>query len=256
MTIYALYLKLGRACYVTIRDFSDQPLVLKAFESYSEEYGPLEFYMSNSNRLSIDSALKDDKIEKSMYISTASGKCKLKNPAKRWSPLTEASRNSCTVIAHPVRGFYKGKSFGSEAKYLIELVREEGENCFLVVHSYDYKIVQFKDFQLTQDSLQSTEKLQQFLDNLLEDGAIDAKSAVAHSLDIWRKENLNFYHPYGRIDVPTPNWFEFFVVDRFRTLRAIRRTARSIRKQTQEIKKQKLQQTSISTLKSEEIEPD
>jgi hypothetical protein len=48
-TIFGIYLRVGHSYFVEIEDFEDNPLVLRAFQTWHKEYGPIEFYGASTS---------------------------------------------------------------------------------------------------------------------------------------------------------------------------------------------------------------
>ena len=51
VTIFAVYLRVGHSHYIQLEDFEEAPLLLKPFETYQKELGPVQFYGSNMYRV-------------------------------------------------------------------------------------------------------------------------------------------------------------------------------------------------------------
>ncbi|MBI2430125.1 MAG: hypothetical protein HYV29_15260, partial [Ignavibacteriales bacterium] len=68
ITIFTIYLRIGYNYYIIIENFEDSPLILKPFETYQKNYGPIQFYGINSNRINLDSLLEDAKIKKRIIL--------------------------------------------------------------------------------------------------------------------------------------------------------------------------------------------
>jgi hypothetical protein len=59
VTIFSIYLKIGHNYYVELENLEEKPLVLKAFETYRREFGPIEFYGINNNKIRLNDLLGD-----------------------------------------------------------------------------------------------------------------------------------------------------------------------------------------------------
>ena len=64
ITIFEIYLKVGNHCYIQIEDFDPKPLVLRAYETYQKEYGPIEFYSVNMKRVGLSELLSGRTVKK------------------------------------------------------------------------------------------------------------------------------------------------------------------------------------------------
>jgi hypothetical protein len=121
ITIFSIYLKIGHNYYVQIENFEDKPLVLKAYESYHRDFDPLVFYEVSMTRVKIDELLKDKKIRKQLVVSTSNGKYTVPSLMHQWSPVEDFFQNHMTAVVRPVRSTYKGRAFGSNVVFLVEV---------------------------------------------------------------------------------------------------------------------------------------
>ena len=64
LTIFAIYLRIGRNNYIRLEDLDESPLLLKAFETHTAQYGPIEFYGINTNKIDFNKLLRDPKFTK------------------------------------------------------------------------------------------------------------------------------------------------------------------------------------------------
>lgn len=106
ITIFAVYLRVGHSYYVEVENFEDRPLLLRAFETYQKDYGPIQFYGINSNRINLNDILNEPKAKKCLVLSTADGKYVVPSSIRRWSPVGDFFRNHLTAVVRPVRAVY------------------------------------------------------------------------------------------------------------------------------------------------------
>ena len=61
VVIYAIYLEIGHGHFLDLEDRSGDPLILKPFGVYYQQYEPVDFYASNLTRVRLDDALRNRK---------------------------------------------------------------------------------------------------------------------------------------------------------------------------------------------------
>jgi hypothetical protein len=193
ITIFAIYLRVGHHCYIELENREDEPLVLKAFETYHKQFGASEFYSCNLHRIDLTDLFADDRAKKRLVLSTSDGKHIVPSIMRRWNPNYEYFRNYMTVIVHPVRSTVKGKDIGGNVKYVVELIPEKGEEEIVLLYSRDYETKRFREFDLTFESLSSKEALEQFFHKMQEEGKLQSTKIVVHDLEGWRKRKNHLY---------------------------------------------------------------
>ena len=109
VTIYGIYLRVGYNIYIVIEDFAAKPLTLKAFETYQNDYGPIDFYSVGTNRIAVGKFLSDRKLKKRLIVSTSDGKYTVRKLMRQWDPVYDFFRNHLTSIVHPIRQYIKAK---------------------------------------------------------------------------------------------------------------------------------------------------
>ena len=221
VTIFAVYLRFGHNIYLEIDDFGDKPMVLEPFGTFQKEYGPLEFYSAGTKRIKLDELFSDKKVKKRLVLSTSDGKYTVRHFMPVWNPIGDFFRNYMTVVALPIRSVYKGKAYGSNAIYLVELHFGDNESQVIPLYPRDHDIRRFRRFSLTPQSLESREALQSFIEAQRENGNLTVESVVVHDLraaredrfDSWEKEivegeGLGFlrYHLVGWVLTRIDEW--------------------------------------------------
>src|SRR5882724_6887131 len=193
VTIFAIYLKLGRHCYLELENLEDKPLILKAFETYQKQFGPIEFYSVSMRRVDLNALFANHKIKKRVVLSTSDGKYTVPSNMRRWSPVYNYFRNYMTIVARPIRTSLKGRDLGGNVKFVIEFIPENGEEEIVLIHPRDYELRMFRNFSLTQESLSSKEALEQFLQKKKEEGKLQSAKIVVHDLQEWREKKHDSY---------------------------------------------------------------
>jgi hypothetical protein len=217
ITIFAIYLKLGNTCYVELDDFEDSPLILRPFETFQKEYGPVSYYGAGGNsRIILNGVFKDDKARKRLVLSTSLGKYTVPSDVPSWDPIFELFKNHMTALAQPVRLVHRDKAYGSNIKYLAEFESDNGDVEVVAIHSTDFERKRFKNFQLTREAMESKITLENFFRQQKEEGKLAGKSFKVHDLGAWRAEH------YQLDEMQTIRWtdvgkFRYYVVGRVLT---------------------------------------
>ena len=218
-TIFGIYLRIGYNYYLQIEDFENSPLVLKPFDTYRKEYDPIEFYTSSLHWILLNELLHDKRAVKRLVLSTSQGKY-FPRPLRTWDPVLSFFQNHTITVIRPARSTYKGKAYGSNVIYLIEVTLENGAEQILPIHPRDYEIRRFRSFRFTKDCLVSKASLEEFIQQQRNEGKLLVKSFVVHDLNEMRSwkdapydaeykaEFLSAFQVYvvGRLQTKVSNW--------------------------------------------------
>lgn len=161
--IFAIYLQVGRSLYVRLVDFGDSPLLIKPFEAYAKDLGPIEHYQANFSRFNINELMRSDKVRKRLVCSTSEGRYVVPSRMKRWDPIMSSFFNVLAGVIYPQWSEYKGLVVGGNVKYIVELSGHGSESQKILLRSDSYRFRMFQKFQLTEDSLASSDSLRDFL---------------------------------------------------------------------------------------------
>ncbi len=192
-TIFAIYLRLGYNNYIEIENFEKSPLILRAFETYKKDYGPIEFYSFNLFRIDIGKLLLDQKVKKQLFLSTSEGKYKVPLITPKWSPLSDYFSNHMTITAKTVRSIYKEKAIGSNIKYVVQVTTNNGEEEIIPIHFADYKLQVFNNFSLSKHDLESKANLELLLKTQIANGNLICKSFEVYNVQAWREKAHRYY---------------------------------------------------------------
>jgi hypothetical protein len=217
ITIFGIYVKIAHSYYIEVEDFDTRPLILKPFETYHKEYGPIEFYSVNMNRIRLDNLLKNDSVRKTVILATSDGRYKVPRRIPRWHPLTEFFKNYMTAVIKPVRAKFDDQDLGSNTRYVIEGFHKDGGREVVLVHPEDYRFVKFKKLCLTRESLSSKEALDKLLHEAKKAGDISWERIVVHDVDEWRKDVHQNYITSPIIAVQY-GIFRYYVLGRLGTI--------------------------------------
>lgn len=112
IVIFAIYLKIGNNTYIQLREFDEKPLIIKPFEVYSKSYDPIILYSLGLKRAKLDHLLNDEKLSKSLVVSTTNGKYEVKSHVKKWTIHKYIFNNYLTTYVRPKKLTYNGKAYG------------------------------------------------------------------------------------------------------------------------------------------------
>lgn len=188
IVIFKIFLKVGHNYYIEIEDFGGEPLILKPFEAYQKDYGPLDLYSINMSRIDLNDLFNNRKIKKRIVLSTSDGKYVVTSWIKRWDPVYDFFSNHLTAAVHPRRTTYKGKSYGINAKYIVELKTENGKEEVIAIYPRDYEIKKFRRFRLTKDALVSKDALETYLYDQVGKGLFNCVEITVHDMGAWFSE--------------------------------------------------------------------
>ena len=194
VTIFAIYIRYGHGCYLEIEDFEERPLILKPFETQRLEYGPIQFYSSNGSRIDMDALIKK-KIKKCLVLSTADGKYVVPSHVRMWSPYGDFFKNHLTEIVQPIRAKYKDKAIGGNAKYVVDILTDNGKEEIIPKRANDFELRVFSGFHLTRESLENKAALESFLGKQMELGNLSCKSFKVVEMDSWKENTYQSYTP-------------------------------------------------------------
>lgn len=222
VTIYGIYLRIGHNNYIEIDDFSSKPLVLKAFESWHKEYGAIEFYSCNMHKVSMNALFEDPRARKRIVLSTGDGKYIIRKSPKRWSPVSDSFKNHSTFVLHPIRSNYKDVAVGGKVAYVLDITFDDAPNEVFTLHRTDYRVVKFRNFQLTNESLKTAEALRSFIQEQISIGTLVCKSFEVIDAEEWRGKVRREYRQ-DPVAATYINIFQYRVLDRLATMHLKRR---------------------------------
>jgi hypothetical protein len=216
VTIYAIYLRVGHNYYLEVENHEDKPLVLRPYETYKKDFGPIEFYSVNSDKIDMNTILKNPKVKKQLVLSTSEGKYKVPSKLRRWTPINDFFKNHMTAIVRTVSSTYKQTGIGGNAKYVLEIKGDNNNEEIIPIYPIDFEIKKFNDFNLSKQSLESKENLVQFLDEQINLGKLVCQKFVVHDLQAWRERAHEFYKG-ELIEAQYYNWFQYRVLGKIGT---------------------------------------
>lgn len=232
VTIFGIYLQVGHNYYIDVEGFEQNPLVLKPFETWKGEYGPIEMYAVSSTRVHINDLLQDRKVRKRLVLSTTDGRYIVPASIRGWNPIGEMFKNVFAGVLRPVRNEFKGQPLGGNIRFVLEITHHNGREEIIPIREADYQVSRFRHFRLTKESLSSKAALEQFLADVVIENKLNCKQFKVHDLNSWRETELKFYRNGSLPHTAEPRgWFTYFVVGRLLSFKDDMR----LRKQNREI---------------------
>jgi len=225
VTIFAIYVRVGYSYYIELEDFETNPLTLKPFETYRKQFGPVEFYNVNMRRININKLLDSDRVRKAIFLSTSDGRYKVPARIRRWNPIVNSFKNHMTAVVRPVRSTFKDHDLGGNTRFVIEFFAANGREEIALIHPHDYRIVKFKKFRLTPESLESKNALEQLLDQQMANGNLTCERFVVHDIDAWR---AGAHEHYTTEPIMAEHYgaFRYFILGKLGTVLANRKMKR------------------------------
>lgn len=218
VTIFAIYLQVGRSHYLQLIDFESSPLILKAFESFRKEFGPVECYWSNFSRYSINHLLADRAVKKRLVCSTSSGRYVVPRMIPKWTPFVASFSNSLINGFYPSRSEFEGRALGDRVDYVAKFTSKGGEARRVVLlqkNSHMYRL--FEHVQLTQESLMTSHALSTFLEEARQKGAFGDVEIEIVDVGEWRSLKHSQFGLFERdaIELRQPSMWNFYVLGNF-----------------------------------------
>lgn len=215
VTIFAVYLRIGHNYYIELENFDEKPLILKAYETYKKEFGPIQFYGFNARRFDLNKILDDSRVKKRLILSTADGRYLVPKPIHAWSPVGDFFKNHMTAIIRPIVLTHKGEYIGENIKYILEITGDDKQEQVILIPTDEFRFNRFKNFRLTEDSLETKESLEAFLHEQMTLGKLLCNRLSIYETTEWHKRAGEFYKE--RIEAAYYGKFRYYVMGRFST---------------------------------------
>jgi len=191
VVIFKIYLRIGHNYYLELEDFEDTPLILQPFEVFKKEYDALDLYTINTDRIDLNKIFDEKKAKKRIVLSTSDGKYVVNSWIKNWDPVYDFFNNHLTAVIYPKRTTYKGKSYGINTKYIVDIKTESEKEEVIPIYPGDYRIKKFKKFNLTKESLESKETLEAYLYEQVGAGILNCSEITVYDTKTWFDERYN-----------------------------------------------------------------
>lgn len=127
ITIYYVFLKLGKNIYVQLQNHEESPLILKAFETYKVELDLPSGYSKREGYANISEALLNGSVKKKIILSTGSGRYIVKRKIRHWHIKDARYKIPEITLVRPQILHYKGVLIGNRTKYIVEFYDPKAE---------------------------------------------------------------------------------------------------------------------------------
>jgi len=215
--IFKVFLRVGANYYIELDDFEHDPKILKPYESYTNHFGPVDFYVVNMNRIKLNKLLGSRRVKKSLVLSTSHGKYVVREWINRWDPVYAFFKNHMTASVIPMRPTEGAGYYGSDVKYLAKLLTEDGYKKTVPVYPNDYNYPRFEKFRLTEESLSSRENLENFLTDQAINGNLKCVDVEVIDADQLRKKTYG--HDFEEsFEADHYSWIFYIVVGKLLTV--------------------------------------
>ena len=216
VTIFKIYLEVGHGLYLEVEDFTENPMTLGPYSVYQKKYDPIEFYSEGMGR--ITGLLDNEKVRRRIVLTTSQGRHnpKLGIRAEDDPMLDTILKNYWTWVVRPERWSFKGRCYGSEAKYIVTFDGNDGKEEIVPIYLGDYTIKKFRHFSLTKASLESKQALECFLQTQMTAGALSCTAFEVFDLAPVRSRMFKDYSK--RIAAEHQGWFSHNVLGRCMTV--------------------------------------
>ena len=215
VTVYEILMEMGHGIFVLIEDLNQQPLVLEPYGFFSRDYDPVEIYAVNRSKLT--EVLGSDRVRRRVVLVTSQGRYNPRRGLRKWRPIFHAlSKNHATGVVWPVRRYYKGHCYGSEANLIITFTNSDDIEEVIPIYPGDYTLNKFRDFQLTKEATESKEALERLLQCQVGEETLSCKSFDVFDMRP-AQQHLMEQYPYT-MEMPNQGWFRYNVMGRVQTL--------------------------------------
>lgn len=210
VSIYAVYLRVSRGYYILIEDFEKSPHILRAYETWTKSYGPIEHYIAHGSRIAMQSLLHRGITKHRLVVSTSEGKHVVKEPPKAWKPTHDYLRNQLTTTVSPQRGMYEGEVIGGNVQYIVTLTAEGGKKQTLMIRRFDHKVQPFEEIRITEASLKSADALRTLFQSHVSTGRLSCESIEVMDLDDLRERRSGLLSK-EMFEARPIGWFKYYV---------------------------------------------
>jgi len=224
-TIFDIYLKVGHSIYIHLIEFDENPLILRPYETYQKQFGPIEFYEFNLRKVDINDLLANHKLKKRLVLATSDGRYAVPRRIESWNPVVEFFNNHLTGILQPVPSRYKDTDLGSNIKYVVEVTDQLDKVQVVPVGRNDHDIGVFRNFRLTKECLASKADLELFLLDRQIDGKLNVKDFSVHDIDTWRERHHRDYRE-KTVKIDSDSFVRYHLIGRWFTYRQNREMRR------------------------------
>jgi hypothetical protein len=226
IVVFKIYLRIGANNFLEIDDFEKDPLILKPFEVFQKLYDPVVYYDVAAYKMRIDELFRNRKVRKAVVLSTSTGRHEITDSIRSWDAMSAYFKNYLTVVIRPMRLFHRGVAYGTNVKYLIDISRKDDTHEVVAVQDDDYMVKKFERFQLTRESLSSSNALSSFFEAQRHTGNVAYESIRV--IDFQEELSAGYnYQNLKTIEVEQYGWLKYRLIGPFLTRRENAKKARA-----------------------------
>lgn len=220
IVIFHIYIKIGNNYYLELKDFEEDPLIIKPFEVYRNSFDPIIMYSVSSKRICLDKLFDNKKVKKQIILYTTEGTHTVKAYIKMSNPISLFFQNYSTAVIHPLRLTHNDKSYGKNVKYLVDFISMNNEISTLALRkeSYRYK---YNNFTLTKEALNDKNSLEAFFHKLIESNKLEGlKEVKVYDFEEGIKEHFknSIVDTNKIIEAEYYSFFKYFILGRIFTV--------------------------------------
>jgi len=214
IAIFGIYLHIKPNLYIELTKYDTKPLILEPFATYREDFGPIQYYSMNMNKVNLNKIFDTKKSNRKTFIvlSTSMGKYIVKKTIKRWEPVGDFFKNHYTWWIKQQSIKFQDKFVGSNIKYIIIFkIKDKEHSMFL--EAEDYRLLKYRNIQFTKDSLENKDNLTKFVENAISEGKIKCDDFTILISDDWKGD-----YELKVVEAPLINWFQYYVIGKIATI--------------------------------------
>ncbi|MDY1049923.1 hypothetical protein SOJ65_02480 [Pseudomonas aeruginosa] len=160
VTIFSIYLRIGKYIYIELKNFEDSPLLIKAYEASKLEIDFPYAYRIDGEAIDISNEILDLKTEKRIILSTSEGKYVIPKGISKWTPAKERLKNPAVIEVSGNPLSYGGVPIGDRSIYLVSIYKS-GEK--IESFQVDAMTSRIKGVSIGKEDLVSEKSLQEKL---------------------------------------------------------------------------------------------
>jgi hypothetical protein len=212
ITIFGIYLRVGYHHYIKVEEFEEMPLIIKAYETWHNEYEPIDFYAVSSRKIDMNDLLRQEGLRRKLVLSTGEGKYVVRDFNLIWTPVREHLLANClTVPVYPMRLFYNGKALGGNVKFIVEIVDKNGEHVTVPIYPGEVGLERFNGVILTKESLENAKALEKYLNAQKKAGKLSCTSFKVVDSETLRSRHRMF-DGKERIPAKPHGFFVYYIL--------------------------------------------
>jgi len=210
ISIFGIYLDIGPQIFVEIKNYKEDPLIIKPYESFYLKYGPVLYYSHNFIKIDLNDLLQNKKIKKRIVLSTIQGRYNTKYRKPFWTPTQQYFSNAYTKLIQPIIIDIKGDHIGPGNDYAL-LLQKQDNNEVMSLNKDDYKYEVFRKFNLSKECLENKINLQDYLNSQIEKGRLNVDKVTVYDIN----EIKEFYSRFSkqeRYKIGKMSYFRYYVL--------------------------------------------